>query len=163
MFAFRDSRLGKLEMMEIETIGIILSKRETIKLLIRLCGYAACYSHRFKADFFNHTAHAISHENNMSLVVRKPAFFICENKDADQLRGNCEADQNLCFRYTDSKIPLLPKSKISSIFYSCTACFVWDLVENPEDRFSHNEAHILLTFKQPERWMQHILFLGKNS
>ena len=40
-------------------------------------------------------------------VVRKPAFCICENKDADQLRGNREADQRLCFRYTDSKIPLL--------------------------------------------------------
>ena len=33
----------------------------------------------------------------MSLVVRKPAFCICENKDADQLRGNREADQRLCF------------------------------------------------------------------
>ena len=37
----------------------------------------------------------------MSLVMRKPAFCICENKDADQLRGNPEADQRLCFRYTD--------------------------------------------------------------
>ena len=42
-------------------------------------------------------------------------FFICENKDADQLRGNREADQRLCFRYTDSTIPLLPKSEISSL------------------------------------------------
>ena len=25
--------------------------------------------------------------------MRKPAFCICENKDADQLRGNGEADQ----------------------------------------------------------------------
>ena len=33
----------------------------------------------------------------MSLVVRKPAFCICENKDADQLRGNREADQRPCF------------------------------------------------------------------
>ena len=40
--------------------------------------------------------------------MRKPAFCICENKDADQLRGNREADQGLCFRYTDSTIPLLP-------------------------------------------------------
>ena len=49
-----------------------------------------------------------------SRVVRKPAFCICENKDADQLRGYREADQRLCFRYTDSTIPLLPKSEISS-------------------------------------------------
>ena len=36
---------------------------------------------------------------DMSLVMRKPTFCICENKDADQLRGNREADQRLCFRY----------------------------------------------------------------
>ena len=28
-------------------------------------------------------------------------FCICENKDADQLRSNCAADQRLCFRNTD--------------------------------------------------------------
>ena len=47
--------------------------------------------------------------------MRKPAFCICENKDADQLRSNREADQRLCFRYIASTIPLLPKSKISSL------------------------------------------------
>ena len=52
---------------------------------------------------------------HLSLVMRKPAFCICENKDADQLRGNREADQRLCFRYTDSTIHLLPKSEISSL------------------------------------------------
>ena len=51
----------------------------------------------------------------MSRVVRKPAFCICGNKDADQLRGNREAAQRLCFRYTDSTIPLVPKSVISSL------------------------------------------------
>ena len=53
--------------------------------------------------------HTLSIPNNyLSSVVRNPAFCICENKDADQLRGNREADQRLCFRYTDSTIPLLP-------------------------------------------------------
>ena len=51
---------------------------------------------------------------HMSLVMRKPAFGICENKDADQLRGKREADQRLCCRYLDSTIPLLPKSEILS-------------------------------------------------
>ena len=51
----------------------------------------------------------------MSRVVRKPAFCICQNKDADQLRGNREADQRLCFRHTDSTVPLLPTSEISSL------------------------------------------------
>ena len=36
--------------------------------------------------------------SNMSLVLRKPAFCICETKDADQLPSNCAADQHLCFR-----------------------------------------------------------------
>ena len=56
-----------------------------------------------------------THSFYMSLVMRKPAFCICENKDADQLRGNREADQRLCFCYIDSTIPLLPRSEISSI------------------------------------------------
>ena len=42
-------------------------------------------------------------------------FAYAKNKDADQLRGNSEADQCLCFRYTDSTIPLLPKSEISNL------------------------------------------------
>ena len=53
-------------------------------------------------------------EEQMSRVMRKPTICICE-KDADQLRGNREADQPLCFRYLDSTIPLLPKYKISSL------------------------------------------------
>ena len=52
---------------------------------------------------------------DLSRAVRKPDFCICENQDADQLRGNREADQRLCFRYKDSTIPLLPKSEISSL------------------------------------------------
>ena len=51
----------------------------------------------------------------MSLVVRKPAFCICENKDAGQLRCNREADQRLCFRYIDSTIPLLSKYEMSCL------------------------------------------------
>ena len=76
----------------------------------------------------------------MGLVVRKPAFCICENKDADQLRSNCAADQLLCSRYMDSTVPLLSKPLV--ILCGCTAWFVSDLVGNPEDRFSHNEALI---------------------
>ena len=52
--------------------------------------------------------------HDMSHVMRKLVFGI-ENKDADQLRGNREADQRLCFRYMASTIPLLPKSEISSL------------------------------------------------
>ena len=66
----------------------------------------------------------------MSLVMRKPFFCICENKDADQLRGNRKADQPPCFRYIDSTITLLSKSEISSLYSSSVAvqpglCLTW--------------------------------------
>ena len=53
----------------------------------------------------------------MSRIIRKPEFCLCENKGVDQLRSYLEADQRLCFRYTDSTIiiPHLLKSKISTI------------------------------------------------
>ena len=70
--------------------------------------------------------------------MRKPAFCICQNKDPDQLRGNREANQGLCFRYTDSTIPLLPKSEISSLKPSSLAvqsglCRTWS--ETPKTGF----------------------------
>ena len=116
----------------------------------------------------------------MSLIMRKPFFCICE------------ADQHLCFSYTDSTIPLLPikirkplaicgctrrdvpvgvpldlstpavmewhelpkyngiktmlqglRIQISQLIYGCTAWFMSDLVGNREDRFPHNEAHMI--------------------
>ena len=56
--------------------------------------------------------------------MRKPTFCICEN-DVDQLRGNREADQCLCFRYMDSTIPQLMSdySKVVvDITYMCKIC-----------------------------------------
>ena len=80
----------------------------------------------------------------MSHLMRKPAFCICENKGADQLHSNHTADQRLCFHYIASTINLLPKSKISSlaIFCGSSAWFMSDQVGYPEDRFSHDTAHI---------------------
>ena len=51
----------------------------------------------------------------MNRDMRKPAICICQNKGADQLRGNHAADQRLCFRYINSQIPLLSKSESSSL------------------------------------------------
>ena len=48
-------------------------------------------------------------------------FYICENKDADQLCSNCTADQRLCFRHKDTTIPLLLMSKFSRfLLYAVT-------------------------------------------
>ena len=51
--------------------------------------------------------------------MRKPTFCICENKGTDQLRGNCEADQCLCFRYSDSKSPPLLETKFQASNVLC--------------------------------------------
>ena len=78
----------------------------------------------------------------------KPTICIGENKGADQLRGYREADQLLCFRYTDSTFPplLIPKS----FFCDCTDWFVSDLVGaqivgfltvNAQPHVYHTEAH----------------------
>ena len=65
-----------------------------------------------------------------SLCLRKPTICMGENKDADQLRGNREADQRLCFRYTDSTFPplLIPKfsrSWVSSVTVQASLCQTW--------------------------------------
>ena len=74
----------------------------------------------------------------LSRVLRKPAFCICENKDTDQLRDNREADQRLCFRHTDSTIPLLPiyeilSLKLSSVVIQPGLCGPWS--ETPKTGF----------------------------
>ena len=79
--------------------------------------------------------------SNQGYQMMEPAVCICENKDADQLRSNCAADQRLCFRYKDSTIPLL--FKLPVIFCGSTAWFVSDLIGNAEDRFFHNEARMM--------------------
>ena len=78
--------------------------------------------------------------------MRKPDFCICENKDADQLRGNREADQRLCFRYLDSMIPLLSKSEISSLWPSSIAVqpgLCRTRSKTPKTGFSYDAAHIM--------------------
>ena len=74
----------------------------------------------------------------MNRIVRKPDFCLCENKGADQLRSNCEADQRLCFRYTDSTVSLLLKSEISRFYPSSVdaqlgLCQTWS--ETPKTGF----------------------------
>ena len=70
----------------------------------------ACQT-RHKSFMTTNNAYNNNTNHKLSRVVRKPDFCICENKDADQLRGNRTADQHLCFRHMDSAIPLLSKSE----------------------------------------------------
>ena len=69
--------------------------------------------------------------------MRRPAFFICENKDADQQLISAFV---FATRIVQSLYFLNFKSL--TIISGCTARFVSDMVRIPEDRFSHNEAHI---------------------
>ena len=91
--------------------------------------------------------------------MRKPDFCLCENKGADQLRSNCEADQRLCFRYTDSTLSLLIKSEISS-FYAASGtvhvglCQI--LLETPKTGF---RGSLILNFEM----MFNRVFNGKKD
>ena len=75
--------------------------------------------------------------------MRKPDFCICENKGADQLRGNREADQRFCFRYTDSAIPLLAKVQASSYLLWFDSPIYARPGLKPRRPVSHNEAQIV--------------------
>ena len=83
----------------------------------------------------------------------KLTICIGENKGADQLRSNCEADQRLCFRHTDSTITLLFKSKISSLLPSsatvqpglCRTCSETTLLVYPRGG-SNTDLGISLSF-----------------
>ena len=71
-----------------------------------------------------------THERLLSRLMGKPTTCLCENKGAYLLCGSREADQRLCFRYTDSTIPLLSKSRISSLYPSSVTvqpdlCWTW--------------------------------------
>ena len=73
-------------------------------------------------------------------------FCVCENKGADQLRSNCTADQRLCFRYTDSTMPLITLVryfKLLAFFCDCIGYLMSDLVVNPEYRLSRGAVHII--------------------
>ena len=77
---------------------------------------------------------SLSTNLRMSRIMRKPAFCICENKGADQLRGSRVADQRLCFRY----------------MYSTATCMVQSLFFlNPKFQAS---SHIL--------WLHSPVFVG---
>ena len=92
-------------------------------------------------DFFNFEirfVYQIMYMYQMVRVVGKRDYYLCQNKDADQLFSYCTADQHFCFRYSDSAIPLLVKSGNSSFYpTSMTAqtglCQTWS--ETPKIGF----------------------------
>ena len=75
----------------------------------------------------------------LSRIMIKPTFCKCENKDADQLRGNREADLRHCFRYKDRTCTLLsvnqkfpPSSHLLSVQVGlCQTCSETTLLAFP--------------------------------
>ena len=95
------------EMMVMMMLLMMIQREKGINIMISCQDFVA-YS--CMPNFQNYS----QHHYNTSRIVRKPDFRLCENKGADQLRSNCEADQRLCFRYSDNTISLLLKSEILS-------------------------------------------------
>ena len=80
--------------------------------------------------------------------MRKPVFFICENKT----RISCEVTAQLIsafvfaawiVRFLFSLNPTFQASRNLLWLYSPVLS---DLVGNPENRFFHNEAHFILNY-----------------
>ena len=79
--------------------------------------------------------------------MRKADFCLGENKGADQLRGNCETDQRLCFRFTDTTMHALRITKFSRFyFFSVTVqvglCLTWS--ETPKTGFFFVATHLII-------------------
>ena len=97
-----------------------------------------------------------SGSQHLSRPMGKPAIYIGENKVADQLRGNREADQHLCFRYLDSTVPLLLKS---TLFCDCTGRFVSALVGNHIVGFPMGAAHLVSSLSIYQSLMRCDIFM----
>ena len=130
----------------------------SIRLTLQISVFKKITTHYYSCQYFN--AHKrkyydiilkISNMANlyMSRPMGKQTSCICENKDADQLRGNHEADQRLCFRYSDSTVPLLLNPK----FPTCShlLCLYRPVcvrpIRKPHYWYFHEMAHMLYKFE----------------
>ena len=92
---------------------------------ILICGVSILYQLLFNI-YENKRLCSLCSCNSHIIIIKyepphgKKTTTICigKNKGADQFCINCGADQCLCFFYMDSTIPLLSKSKISSLLPS---------------------------------------------
>ena len=79
--------------------------------------------------------------------MRKPAFCICENKDADQLRGKLINAFVFATRIVQSLYFLNPKFQASSHLLRLYSLVCIGPGRKPEDRFSQNEAQMSLVMR----------------
>ena len=79
--------------------------------------------------------------------MRKPAFAHAKTKTQISFAVTAKLISAFVFatQIVQSLYFLNTKFPASShLVWLYTAWFVWDLVGNPEDRFSHNEAHVVI-------------------
>ena len=78
--------------------------------------------------------------------MRKPAFDLCEQQRHRSACASAQSDQHLCCslprKYNISSFYIRNFKPLAS-FCRCVGWFVSYLVENPEDRFSRDEAHFV--------------------
>ena len=75
---------------------------------------------------------------NMSHVMRKPVYSICEQQRRRSACASAQSDQRLCFRFLDSTVQLISISEISSRHLVSVAaqaglCLTWS--ETPKTGF----------------------------
>ena len=85
---------------------------------------------------------------HLSRPMGKPTICIGEHKGADQLRGNREADQRLCFatRIVQFLFYLTPKFQASSLLLLLYRSVCVGPGRKPHCWFSHEAAHFTNTF-----------------
>ena len=103
------------------------------------CLRMACAANRRKFITDNIRRH------NLSRLMGKPTICICENKDADQLRGNREADHAFVFAkwIVQFLLYLYPKFQASSILLCLCSSVCVGPVQKPHCWFSHEVAHFI--------------------
>ena len=83
--------------------------------------------------------------------MRKPVYAICEQKR----RRFAQSDQRLCWslprEYNTFSFYIRDFKPLTS-FCDCADRFESALVANPEDRFSRDEAHMVLWWFYGETW-----------
>ena len=81
----------------------------------------------------------------MSLVTRKPVYAIGEQQRRRSACASAQSDQHLCYslpRWNNSSSFYIRNFKHLASLFSGAGRFEFHLVENPEDRFSRDEAQI---------------------
>ena len=74
------------------------------KILIVIAIFRRPYIIHVYLNIINYNDENIHVKTYLSRRMGKLTICVGENKSADQLRSSCEADQHLCFRYTDTTV-----------------------------------------------------------